>query len=230
MKGEESARETRAPNQKITREEVRQAIIEICDKRGVPVVRSNDIVELEWVSVGRQAVNNHLEALKENGEVASLSIGPGAVWWVPEEGEPAGDVDVSAIHWEGIDPMEIPAEIIKERPEVDDPTYWERMMDNWGTIAGGGIFFIVAGILIAFFDQYISIETHYDFELMGATGLLVGVVVIVVSLIIILGARLGQFFENIGFFPIIRRKLRRYRDTIYQRISEKVESKIEDST
>lgn len=223
-----SAERTRGPNQKISKAEVRQAIIEICEKKGVPVVRSKDIAELDWVEVEPQTINNHLDELREDGRVSSLKVGKGYVWWVPDDGEEGGAVDVSAIAWDRIDPGEIPDELVAQRPEVDDPTYWEGMMDSWGTVAGGGGFILLAGLLLMILDGVQLVELDYDFEFWGSLAFVGGAVVIVVATGLFILARLGQFLEDIGVNERLREAVARRRDRVYRKISRWVQDRLEE--
>lgn len=223
-----SAERAQRPNQKITKEEVRQAIIEICDKKGVPIVRSRDIAELEWVDVERQTINNHLDDLRDEGSVSSLQVGTGYVWWVPADEEIGGDVDVSAIAWDRIEPEEIPDEIVRQRPEVDDPTFWEGMMESWGTVAGGGTFILLAGVVLMLLDGVQILDLGYDFEFWGSLAVLGGFVVLVVAIVIFGFARAGQFFEDIGVNERIRKSFGRRRDQLYRKISHWVQERIEE--
>lgn len=223
-----STERTRGPNQKISKEEVRQAIIEICEKKGVPVVRSKDIADLDWVEVEPQTINNHLDNLKDEGRVSSLQVGKGYVWWVPDAEEEGGDVDVSAIAWNRINPDEIPDEIVKQRPEIDDPTFWEEMMDSWGTVAGGGTFILIAGIVLLLLDGVQIVDLSYDFEFWGSLAFVGGFVVIIVAIVIFGLARVGQFLEDVGVNERIRNALGRRRDRLYRKISHWVQERLEE--
>lgn len=218
----------RGPNQKITKEEVREAVIAICEERKAPVVRSEDIAELEWVSVGRQAINNHLNTLEEENEISSLSVGRGAVWWVSESDFEADEVAVTSIDWENMDPAEIPDDLVKQRPEVDDPTYWESMMENWATVAGGVSFIFLFGLIVLVMDEFFNIDPGIELQTLGAVSILGGLLVIFIALGLIGIARGGQFLDDIGVFDSIRGWYGKTRNSLFRRISKWVQSKIDD--
>ncbi|NGM71558.1 hypothetical protein G6M89_21680 [Natronolimnobius sp. AArcel1] len=220
--------DSQAPNQKISSEEVKAAVIELCDKRGTPVVRPRDIVDLDWVSVGKQTVNNHLQKLQERGEVSSISVGRGAVWWVPDEEQSGGEVDVSVIEWSRVDAEKIPDELVLERPEVEDSSYWEGMISKWNSVIGGAAFIVIVGFVVLLFDQYFSIDIGPDFEFWGLIFLGGGFVVIISSFVPISIAKLGQFLDDKGVIPAIKDKKERAKSEILQWISKKIPSDIKE--
>lgn len=217
-----------SPNQKINTAEVKAAIHEICDKRGVPVVRSSDIADLEWVQVKRQAINNHLKDLAEQGEVNVIKAGPsGKVWYIPDDKEPEGHVDVSAIEWESVEPEDIPDELVKARPEVEDLTFWENMRKNWGTAAGVSSFIMILGSGLLVLAEYSPIVL-FDYQLWGL--LLIGGSLITAgaALAVVMIAKIGQSLEDVGLFPLLRAKLAAGRTRLLRYLNKRIPDVDED--
>lgn len=111
---------------------------------------------------------------------------------------------------------EIPDELVAQRPEVDDPTYWEAMMDSWGTVGGGGGFILLAGLFLLILDGVQLVEFRYDFEFCGSLAFVGSTVVVVVATGLFILARLGQFLEDVGVNERLREGVARRRDRVYR--------------
>jgi hypothetical protein len=200
--------ESTPPAQKVTKDEIIVAINQICEKRGQPVVKAEEIAELDSVPVGKQAVNDHLDELEEMGRVNLFEYASKGVWWVPDDVESSAAIESSVINWDAIEAEDIPHELLAELPEFQDQTYWESMEDNWGTAAGGAVIVVLLSIFISLVNQNTPLEVGsnvsevLEIVLVGAIG------VFVISFGLVQLARLGQWLEDKGVNDQIRSVLK----------------------
>jgi len=196
--------DSKPPAQKVTKDEILVAIEQICEKRGQPVVRLDDIEELDSIPVGKQAIKHHLDELEEMGQVNFLKYGQGGVWWVPDDIDVSAEAKPGVVDWDNIDANDIPHEVLADLPEFQDQTYWEGMVDSWGTVAGGGLFVFALSLFLIAVNQNTalglssSVSSVLSIVLVGAIG------VVVISFGIVQLARFGQLLEDKGINGRIR--------------------------
>jgi hypothetical protein len=167
------ASETAPPNQKVTPSEILAAIEQLCNKRGSPVVRSKDIADLDDIPVGTQAVNEHLDTLKEEGKVSSLPVQRSAVYWVSEGHYTGGEVDISAVDWDSIDPEQIPTEKIEQHPDYGEQGHWDDWADDAESALRLGMWGALMGVVALVILQNTPIEatqTRTDFAVIALLG------------------------------------------------------------
>mgnify|MGYP000400847069 CR=1 FL=1 len=196
--------ESAPPAQKVTKDEIIAVIDQICEKRGQPVVRLDDIVEVESIPVGKQAIKNHLDELEEMGRVNFLPYGQKGVWWIPANSDVQSDTDVGVINWENIDANDIPHTVLAELPEFQDQTYWEQGSDTWGTVGVGAFFLMFVGVIAEILRQNLSLQLGADaagfFSVVIVGALSVGIL----SLALVLLMRIMQWLEKQGILDIFR--------------------------
>ena len=107
----------------VSNEDLITALQQQCEMADIPVVPTSKVAESEEVTIKSQTVKRRLEEIEE---VNSLQVGRGYVWWVPDENEKArGEVDMSSVYLDNIDPEDLPKELIEQHP--DGPaTEWKR--------------------------------------------------------------------------------------------------------
>jgi hypothetical protein len=200
--------DSQVPARKVERDEIVAAINEICEKRGVPAVRISDLEELDHIEVGTQSISENLDDLEEMGKVNLLEYGQKGVWWVPDDVETSADVEAGVIDWDNIDANDIPHEVLADLPEFQDQTYWEGMVDSWGTVAGGGLFVFALSLFLIAVNQNTAlglsstVSDVLSIVLVGAIG------VVVISFGIVQLARFGQLLEDKGINGRIRNTYR----------------------
>lgn len=213
------------PAQKVTKDEIMAAINEICEKRGQPVVRSQDIADLDSIPVGKQAINGHLDELKEMGRVNFLEYGPGGVWWVPDNTETDLEIDMGAVDWNNIDATDIPHEVLAELPEFQDQTYWESARDTWGTVAGGATFLLFAALLLGILRQNTPLQLGEDAQAAILLTMAGGFSVAALSIGLVFAAKFGQRLEDEG----IAGKIRRHSQDAKHKIVQAIQNRLPDT-
>lgn len=108
---------------KVTDEELLRAVAHVCNTSPEPVAKSEEVADVDFIDVKQQTVKRRLDTLGENGRVGSMKVGRGKVWW-PVDGESDPKYDEEGIYWDGIDPAEIPPEMVEEHPEFP---FWDRI-------------------------------------------------------------------------------------------------------
>lgn len=218
-----------APNQQISKEEVLGAIERICDERGVPVVRSKDIAELDWVDVTNQTINNHLQSLKKDGNVGCLKVGKGYVWWIPSDFTHSGEVDVpSAVKWDSIDPDDIPDEIIQQRPEIQSESYWKEMANSWRKVIWGSLFLVLVGYVVALLDNF-PYFSEIELFVIGSVLAVGSIAVAISSGVIAVIFELLDKLEEKNMLDSIRQRRDKYREKFYKGILKRIPSDIPEN-
>jgi len=120
------------PAQAVSDDELIEAVRQVCEKRGLPVAPTRLIEEVDGIDIQQQTIKRRLD--KIDHRVNSLKVGRGKVWWVPDDEEVEGEVDVSAINWAQIEPEEIPPQKIEDHPEFNIPDYWESWTERANTV------------------------------------------------------------------------------------------------
>lgn len=181
---------------KVTDEELLEAVEHAYGTYRDPVVKSEDVADVEFIDVQQQTVKRRLDTLREEGEVGALKIGRGWVWWpIDEEGEPAEETD---IHWDVIEPEQIPDEMVEEHPAYPDPGLPDRVVDSGQTILFGALVVTVFGMVLFLPSQYglDYIPIPQSLETTGAIATLGGLVFIAVGIVLVLA---GEFLARLGY-------------------------------
>jgi hypothetical protein len=199
-----SKSDTTFPAQKVTKDEIVAAIDEICSKKGQPVVRLDDLVEVDSITVGKQAIKNHLEELVEMGRVEHLSYGQAGVWWLPEETTTDVEIEAGVINWDNIAAEEIPSEVLNDLPQFQDQTYWENASDTWGTVAVGALFLMFTSALLEIFRQ--DFPGLFPSESRAVLSIIIvgGLSVTLLSFLLIYMMKLAQVADDAGLFDPVR--------------------------
>lgn len=69
---------------KASNEDILSAVAAVIDETDAPVAKTSDIAN--HVELGEQATRDRLGTLVVRGELRSLAVGSGKVWWLPEPG------------------------------------------------------------------------------------------------------------------------------------------------
>lgn len=67
---------------KASDEDVLDAVVAVIDENDAPVAKTSDIADR--VELGTQATRDRLSTLVVQGELRSLAVGSGKVWWLAE--------------------------------------------------------------------------------------------------------------------------------------------------
>lgn len=134
------------PAQAVSDDELLEAVRQVCEKRGLPVAPTRLVAEVDGIDIQQQTVKRRLD--KIDHRVNSITVGRGKVWWVPDDEEPVGDVNLSAVDWDQIAPEEIPPDKIKNHPEFNIPSYWESWTDRANTVVSTALIPTLAGFVV----------------------------------------------------------------------------------
>jgi len=209
------------PAKKVSKDEIIAAINQITEKRGVPVVQTSDISELESINVDNQTINNHLDELKQMGRVNLFEYGQKGVWWTPDK-ENSGDVEIGVINWDRIDANEIPHEVLAELPEFQDQTYWQDTKETWGTVSGGAFFLMFATLILEIIRQNTSVQILSGSREILAVIILGTLSVGILSLALVFVMRFMQLLEEKGIFNHIRQRWYNIRNQMIQEIRQRL--------
>lgn len=187
------------PAQAVSDDELVEAVRQVCKKRGLPVAPTRLIDEVDGIDIQQQTIKRRLD--KIDHRVNSLKVGRGKVWWVPEDEEIEGEVDVSAIDWEEIDPEEIPPQKVEEHPEFNIPDYWELWTERANTVVSIAFLPTFVGFIVfALQDANLPFigTIGRDAATMAALVTLAGLFFIVIGILIGVAAKIGAFLAARG--------------------------------
>lgn len=211
------------PAQKVTDDDLIEAIKERCNQSGIPVVPTKEVEKVDYITIKKQAIARRLKTLAEQEQISSLKIGRGWVWWVPEENESGGEVDFSTINWSSIDPAEIPTEKIYKHPELADSTYWDQLYDDAYAISRAGLWSFTPGLVILFVDQNVEIVSLTQFqEEVGAVALLGGILLLSMGIIAISISKIGSGMSEKGIDGWMQAKYRSWKSRILAGVPIKI--------
>lgn len=162
----------------VSDEDLIKAVRQQCELHGTPVVPTSKVSEVQYITVTKQTVKRRLDDIDS---VNSIKVGRGKVWWVPDtEDEARGNIDMSDVYLEKIDPEDIPSELVRKHPE-GQPTGWTAWIDMAKKTYFLSAIIFLAGGLLYFGHGYIPFEMTNlrDFGLLGVVG---GFFVIAVSI------------------------------------------------
>lgn len=186
--------DTKSPptSTQVTDEDLITAVRQQSKKAGTPVVRTKDVAKAEHIDVTNQTVKRRLEDIDI---VNSIQVGRGHVWWVPEEeAEARGEVDMSSVYLEKIDPAELPRELIEQHP--DGPSsYWERRIEKGSNGVSMSLMAFLAGVLIFIVQELIPNLSTSEINTVGALLIVGGASMFLVSAGI---AIVGSVFHRTG--------------------------------
>jgi len=190
----------------VSDEELIEAVRRECLTRGVPVVPTRQVAKAEGVNIQQQQVSRRLESLADDQRINSISVGRGAVYWVPEdEREAKGQVDFSFVDWDTInpDPEEIPEEILEEHPNFHDPSYWEEVEESANSTIGVAGLAAIAGVILLILVNIDLPFIEFSSELQAAGQVAVGggFVFIAIGFGLLGLAKLGQRIEIQNLLP-----------------------------
>lgn len=184
--------------QEVSNEQLVEAVAVVCRERGLPVAPTKYVAKVDGITVQQQTVKRRLERL--GTRVASLQIGRGKVWWIPEDQEVAGEHKLSSIAWDNIDPSEIPLELIEEHPELHVPTYWERWEEKSGTLFKSALALTLPGFVVfALKDAQLPlISISDDVATLGALAAVAGIFIGVIAMVLMVASRIGISMSSRG--------------------------------
>lgn len=172
------------PAQKVTNDDLTQAIQHQCQKSGIPVVPTKQVAKVDFIDIKKQAVARRLKSLADQEKISSLKIGRGWVWWVPDKAGAGGEADFSTIDWDSIDAKEIPAEKLEEHPELSGESYWNQLKEDGKAIARFGFYTLMLGFIVLFIDQNIGLISLTSFqEDVGVLSVVVGMFLLVLGFV-----------------------------------------------
>lgn len=208
--------ETTPPNtSQVTDDDLILAVQQQCERVGVPVVPTKQVAKSDLVDVTSQTVKRRLEDIET---VNSIQVGRGHVWWVPEdESEVRGEIDMSSVYLDDLEPEDIPREIIEKHP--DGPaTAWEKVTQkgmngfwiSWLSMLAGFFIFGLGGLLPV---------NPPTVELISSLLLVGGFAIMIVSALV---AGSGKGLSLIGASqprPFLRRHFNKVRNLVARFIS-----------
>lgn len=206
------------PAQVVSDDELLEAVRQVCEKRGLPVAPTSLIAEVDGINIKQQTVKRRLD--KIDRRINSISVGRGKVWWVPEDTDPVGDVDISAVDWSVIDPGEIPAEKVQEHPEFNIPDYWESWEERANAVVSTAFLPTIAGFIVfALQDANVPfLEIGQNAAAFGALVAMAGVVFILVGILIGVSAKIGGYLASYGVDDYLEKAKRRTREEVSDRV------------
>lgn len=210
-----SNRSSQQASPQVTDDELIGAVQQQCEKIGTPVVPTKIVTDADQVTVTSQTVKRRLEDIDA---VNSIRVGRGRAWWVPEEeAEARGEVDMSSIYLEELDPEDIPRELIYRHPD-GPPTDWKKlestgrsgMVISWMTMSAG---------LVS-----VGVADYFGMQDLGTLALLIsiaGVTIFIFSTILAISGRALDYVDAPQPTTVVWRKLERPRNWIAEKISTK---------
>jgi len=206
------------PAQAVSDDELVEALRQVCEKRGLPVAPTRLIAEVDGIDIQQQTIKRRLD--KIDHRVNSMKVGRGKVWWVPDNMDPVGDVDVSAIDWKQIDPEDIPLRKIENHPEFDIPSYWESWGERANTIVSTALIPTLAGFIVFALQDadppFLNIGR--DAATFGALVAMAGVVFVMIGICIGFVARIGGTLSAYGVGNHVQ--------TAKERVKERLENQL----
>ena len=162
-----------SPNSsQVTDEDLIIAVKEQCERAGVPVVPTSEVAEADRINVTNQTVKRRLEDIDS---VNSMKVGRGHVWWVPDdEEEVRGEVDMSSVYLDNLEPEDLPTELIEKHPE-GPATEWEKWQAKGASVANISALALITGFA-TFGLNSLSIVEFEPLRFIGATLIVAGFV------------------------------------------------------
>jgi hypothetical protein len=193
----------------VTDAELLRAVEHVCNTQRPPVAKSSEVTAVDFIDVKQQTVKRRLDKLDEVGRVGSVEVGRGKVWWPIDDGRPqdgGGEIYWDGIEpeqipeemvkehpkfplWDGIDPEEIPGGMIEEHPQFPDPDMAERMIESGVTILYASMIVTVVGMTLvlpnAFDLSYIPMPSQL--QTVGAIATVGGFLFLILGMCIVIG-------------------------------------------
>lgn len=201
--------DSQAPPQKsrVSDSELINAVEEQCRLRGTPVVPTKTVAESNHVNVTKQTIKRRLDDIEE---VNSIKVGRGKVWWVPEENA-RGDIDLSAVYLEELEPEDVPTELVLEHPRGEH-TGWFAWANRGVETARLSIMVFLAGFLLYLLRNLQALPEGVIF--LAQLGIIGGFAMVIISLVVAIGAIILEKIEA----PTTRDIWRRFLKEVDQRI------------
>lgn len=161
----------------VTDSELIRAVQEQCTLYGVPVVKTKQVAEANYIDVTDQTVKRRLDDIEG---VNSIQVGRGKVWWVPE-GSVRGEIDMESVYLKELEPEDIPSELIRKHPE-GRPTGLYALADSGLQSVRISLLIFLASLVLFLVQQieWLPIPTDAT-EVIVAVGALGGFAVAFVS-------------------------------------------------
>lgn len=193
---------------KVTDEELEAAVAHLCQTREPPAVKTAQVADVDFINIEQQTVKRRLDKLEEAGRVKSIQISRGRIWWIPDESEDEyAEADESPIYWAGIDPAEIPTEMVKEHPEFPDPDRWEKLNERANHMVQEAVIPTVAGLALILLQEvdlpYITLGQ--DIQTVSALFFVGGFFFMILGVLVGMASKLGERLESVDYEPIIQR-------------------------
>lgn len=202
--------QTPPPSNQVTDEDLVMAVRQQCEKAGTPVVPTKQVSEADQIDVTSQTVKRRLEDIDV---VNSIQVGRGHVWWVPEEEASArGEIDMSSVYLEELDPEDLPPELIRQHPE-GPPSSWKRWVQKGQNSFSISLVAMVSGFMLLYIGE-IPMVNRSTVELIGAMFGIGGLAILLVSMGIVILAGVLDFFDVPDPQIVIRRRSRGIRKRV----------------
>jgi len=192
-------------------DEIVEKIKQTQERYEIPAVSSREAAKL--LNYKDDYVTVKLNQMVDEGRLGGYKTGAGYIYWVPEEGQASGEVDVSSvgsdeIQLENIDPDEFSREKAREIAETnlaefEADNWWQHQYKTgYGMMQAGGIGFgIGVGILLtdsALVEGFSIPQVIFDG---GAILFVFGGITIAVAALLMLLSYLGQQAVKRGWLP-----------------------------
>lgn len=196
------------PAQKHSPAEIIRIVRETQRNLNIPAVSSREIAK--QLDYNDDYTTSKLNELVDDGELKGYRTGTGFIYWVPEEGEEGGEVDVSSMNssLESLNPNQVPNSLAREIAEANLPDFrqshfWQRGYDSAHSILqiGGVGFGIGLGIILT---DTVQIESLYVPELifkLAAVLFVSGGIAVSIAAVLILLFQVGRIGTEYGILP-----------------------------
>lgn len=196
--------------QKHSPEEIVEKVEQTQMEYEIPAVSRREAAKL--LNYEDDYVTVKLNQMVDDGFLRGYKTGAGYIYWVPEEEQSGGEVNVSSvgsddIDFESIDPEEFSYEKAREIAEAnleefEDDTWWESQYEYWyDTMQLGGIMFGFGfGIVLtdSSLAEFSVPQLIFD---VGAVLFVIGGSVVTVAAVLMLLFSLGKRAADQGWVP-----------------------------
>lgn len=186
-----------SPAQKTTNDELKRAISDLCESKGVPAVPSKWISNVDYIEIGTQTVTERLEKMLKDDEVGGIQYGAGWIWWNPEENDKSGKAQISELYWDGIDPKDIPDELIRSHPLFESRIDRYKNRSREIVELSTGVFLIGAVIMIGDGIFY-NLDPETALWALAALLVMSGLIFFSLGLVMFIGVNLYEGMKEKG--------------------------------
>lgn len=208
----------RGRSPEVSDEDLIRAVAQACELKGAPMVPTKEIVEFDNITIGQQTVKDRLATIADENRIYQIKVGKGYAWGVPEDEELGGQIDFSVINWEAIDPEDIPTHIVRQHPDHEVRTYWEKWEERANTLFLTTFFTFGVGAVVYYLDGQNAqlISSSPEIQVVGDLALITGFVSFVLGFGVIGFVKTGQALSHRGVTDLIRDIIERARSRISQ--------------